>query len=84
MSQNPGGGAANLSIASSVYGYIGTPPGWRRYSRLAWKQGPCHLVEEVLGPHTLPLIYRLGPHYLASLQSPQLNCKNYFFTQISS
>ncbi|KAL1139731.1 hypothetical protein AAG570_006709 [Ranatra chinensis] len=73
ISQNPGGGAANLTIASSVYGYIGTPPCWRRYSRLSWKQGPCHLIEEVLSPHTVPTMFHLGPHYLASLQAPQLN-----------
>lgn len=47
ISQNPGGGSANLMTASSVYGFIGTPPAWRRYSKLCWKQGPCHLVEEV-------------------------------------
>lgn len=47
ISQNPGGGSANLTVASSVYGYIGSPPSWRRYSRLCWKQGPCHLFEEV-------------------------------------
>lgn len=75
ISQNPGGGAANLTVASSVYGFIGTPPLWRRYSRLVWKQGPCHLLEEVLSPHIVTTIYQLGPHYLGSLQASQLNCK---------
>ncbi|CAH1285563.1 unnamed protein product [Diabrotica balteata] len=60
ISQNPGGGAANLTVASSVYGYIGTPPAWRRYSRLCWKQGPCHLFEEVLPPNTVTYMYQLG------------------------
>ncbi|KAG8229679.1 hypothetical protein J437_LFUL010268 [Ladona fulva] len=73
ISQNPGGGAANLTVASSVYGYIGTPPAWRRFSRLSWKQGPCHLVEEVLSSQTVALLYQLGPHYMGSLQSPELN-----------
>ncbi|XP_067008592.2 WD repeat and FYVE domain-containing protein 3 [Anabrus simplex] len=73
ISQNPGGGAANLTVASSVYGYIGTPPTWRRYSRLAWKQGPCHLVEEVLTPQTVSTLYQLGPQYMGSLQAPELN-----------
>ncbi|KAF6208270.1 hypothetical protein GE061_016724 [Apolygus lucorum] len=72
ISQNPGGGAANLTVASSVYGYIGTPPMWRRYSRLSWKQGPCHLMEEVLSPHCVPTMFQLGPHYLASFQAPQI------------
>ncbi|KAG8294828.1 WD repeat and FYVE domain-containing protein 3 [Homalodisca vitripennis] len=73
ISQNPGGGAANLTVASSVYGYIGTPPQWRRYSRLSWKQGPCHLLEEVLSPHIVNAIYQRGPHYLGSLQATQVN-----------
>ncbi|KAF5299222.1 hypothetical protein FQA39_LY02395 [Lamprigera yunnana] len=73
ISQNPGGGSANLTVASSVYGYIGTPPSWRRYSRLCWKQGPCHLIEEVLQPTTVTLIHQLGPHYMGSLQAPPLH-----------
>ncbi|XP_039275905.1 WD repeat and FYVE domain-containing protein 3 [Nilaparvata lugens] len=73
ISQNPGGGAANLTVASSVYGFIGTPPIWRRNSRLIWKQGPCHLLEEVLSPHIVTTIYQLGPNYIGSLQAPQLN-----------
>lgn len=47
ISQNPGGGSTNLNVTSSVYAFIGTPPAWRRYSRLCWKQGACHLFEEV-------------------------------------
>ncbi|XP_051170147.1 WD repeat and FYVE domain-containing protein 3 [Leptopilina boulardi] len=72
ISQTPGGGAANLTIAPPVYGYIGTPPCWRRYSRLTWKQGPCHLVEEVFNPHSIATLFKLGPHYMGSLQAPQL------------
>lgn len=73
ISQNPGGGSANLAIASSVYGFIGTPPAWRRYSRLCWKQGPCHLVEEVLTPVAVYNMYQLGPHYMGSFLAPNLN-----------
>jgi len=73
ISQNPGGGAATLTVASSVYGYIGTPPSWRRYSRLTWKQGPCHLLEEVLSPQTIAALHRLGPQYMGSLQAPSIN-----------
>jgi len=40
ISQNPGGGGpSNLNQATSVYAFIGTPPHWRRHSRLCWKQG---------------------------------------------
>ncbi|CAH1111054.1 unnamed protein product [Psylliodes chrysocephalus] len=73
ISQNPGGGSANLTVASSVYGYIGSPPSWRRYSRLCWKQGPCHLFEEVLPPTTVTYMYQLGPHYMGSFLAPNLN-----------
>ncbi|CAH1175861.1 unnamed protein product [Phaedon cochleariae] len=73
ISQNPGGASANLTVASSVYGYIGTPPAWRRYSRLCWKQGPCHLFEEVLPPSTVMSMYQLGPHYMGSFLAPNLN-----------
>ena len=73
ISQNPGGGAANLTLASSVYGFIGTPPHWRRMSRLCWKQGPCQMFEDVTSPQLAHLLYRLGPHYLGSLQAPQIS-----------
>lgn len=72
ISQNPGGAAATLTVASSVYGYIGTAPSWRRQSRLVWRQGPCHLVETDLNPQTVQWIYRIGPHYAGSLQAPEL------------
>ncbi|XP_050700499.1 WD repeat and FYVE domain-containing protein 3-like isoform X2 [Eriocheir sinensis] len=70
--QNPGGGAANLTIASSVYAYIGTPPAYRRHSKLVWKQGCCHLVEEVLQPQMVNQLFQLGPHYTGSLQAAQI------------
>ncbi|KAG1679752.1 WD repeat and FYVE domain-containing protein 3 [Nymphon striatum] len=72
ITQNPGGGAANLTVASSVYAYIGTPPSSRRHSRLVWKQGVCLLVEEILSTHTIAALYTLGPNYLGSLQAPVL------------
>jgi len=76
ITQVPGGGAANLTVASPVYGYIGTPPCWRRYSRLTWKQGPCHLVEEVFNSQNIATLFKLGPHYMGSLQAPQLSGTN--------
>lgn len=72
ISQNPGAGSANLTTASQVFGYIGTPPIWRRYSRLCWKQGVCHLIEEVLNQQQVETIFCLGPHYVGSLQAPQI------------
>ncbi|KAH0568814.1 WD repeat and FYVE domain-containing protein 3 [Cotesia glomerata] len=71
ITQTPGGGATNLTVASPVYGYIGTPPCWRRYSKLTWKQGPCHLVEEVFNSQNILTLFKLGPHYMGSMQAPQ-------------
>ncbi|CAG4985996.1 unnamed protein product [Colias eurytheme] len=70
VSANPGGGAATLSGASSVYCVIGTPPHWRRYSRLLWRQGPALLLEDVLPAQTISVIYQMGPHYVGTLQAP--------------
>ena len=40
ISPSPGGGGpSNINQAASVYAFIGTPPQWRRHSRLCWKQG---------------------------------------------
>ncbi|XP_017304948.1 WD repeat and FYVE domain-containing protein 3-like, partial [Diaphorina citri] len=63
---------------SFVYAYIGTPPAWRSVSKLSWKQGACHLIEEVLNPHIITAIYQLGPHYISGLQAPPLqgDCMN--------
>lgn len=72
ISQNPGASSANLSVATSVFGLIGTPPSWRRHSRLCWKQGVCHLIEDIITPQVVSTIYALGPHYMGSLQAPQL------------
>lgn len=63
ISQTPGG---------TVYAIIGTPPAWRRYSRLCWKQGVCHLLEDVLTAQIVSVIFQLGPHYMGSLQAPQI------------
>lgn len=71
IATNPGAGLPGMSTATQVYGYIGTPPVWRRYSRLCWKQGVCHLLEDVLNQQTVNTIYQMGPHYMGSLQAPQ-------------
>ncbi|XP_050299394.1 WD repeat and FYVE domain-containing protein 3 [Anthonomus grandis grandis] len=76
IAQNPGGAGAasvNMNQITSLYGYIGTPPAWRRFSRLCWKQGPCHLFEEVLNPGTVSQMYQLGPHYMGSFLATNLS-----------
>ncbi|XP_052816149.1 WD repeat and FYVE domain-containing protein 3-like isoform X4 [Mya arenaria] len=66
------GGSASPTAFTSVFGYIGTPPSLRRQSRLAWRQGPCHLFEDVVSQATVKNIYTLGPTYIGSFQSPYL------------
>lgn len=74
IAATPGGATANSNInaTSSVSAILGTPPAWRRYSRLCWKQGVCHLLEDVLSPPTVAILFTLGPHYMGSLQAPQV------------
>lgn len=73
ITQNPASGVSTqINTAGSVYAFIGTPPSWRRYSKLCWKQGVCHLIEDVVNPQTVLVIYSLGPNYMGSLQAPQL------------
>ncbi|XP_040570676.1 WD repeat and FYVE domain-containing protein 3 isoform X2 [Lepeophtheirus salmonis] len=67
------GSQSNVTHSTSVFGFIGTPPVWRRHSRLCWKQGPCLLFEDIASPSLASLLYKLGPHYLGSLQAPQIS-----------
>jgi len=39
---------------------------------LSWKQGPCFMFEDIACSGLASLLYRLGPHYLGSLQAPQV------------
>jgi len=66
------GGSASPTAFTSVFGYIGTPPQLRRQSRLTWRQGPAHLLEDVVTASTVKNIYTLGPTYIGSFQSPYL------------
>ncbi|KAL5018829.1 hypothetical protein ScPMuIL_004551 [Solemya velum] len=68
-----GGGTASPTAFTSVFAYIGTPPCLRRQSRLSWRQGPCHLLEDIISSSTVKNIYSLGPTYVGSFQSPMLD-----------
>ena len=59
-------------MAPYISAYIGTPPnpGYRRCSRLLWRLGPTHLIEEPLSGSTAEEMYRLGPNYVGSFQAP--------------
>ncbi|OTF74495.1 PH domain associated with Beige/BEACH domain containing protein, partial [Euroglyphus maynei] len=66
------GGSYGIANTSPLYinAFIGTPPHYRKQgSILVWKQGPCHLIEEALGPPFISYIYMLGPNYIGSFQA---------------
>lgn len=63
-----------------AFRFIGTPPQWRKQSRLVWKQGPCHLLEEPLTSNLVSQIYNLGPTYFGSYQG----CLNLTTTSIGA
>lgn len=53
--------------------FVGTPPMWRKASRLCWKQGVAHLFEDfVVNQNTGYCVWKLGPSYLGSFQSVRL------------
>ena len=64
-----GGGTASPTAFTSVFAYIGTPPQLRRNSRLTFRQGPCHLLEDIISSTTVQHIYSLGPTYIGSFQA---------------
>ena len=74
-----GGGTSSAAAVTSTYAYIGTPPQLRRPSALVWRQGPCHLFEDVLSTASLTQIFDLGPNYVGSFQGyGQLSCHCYY------
>ncbi|XP_041362357.1 WD repeat and FYVE domain-containing protein 3-like isoform X2 [Gigantopelta aegis] len=64
-----GGGTASPTAFTSVFAYIGTPPQLRHNSRLIFRQGPCHLLEDIVSSTIVQHIYNLGPTYIGSFQA---------------
>lgn len=64
--------ATVVNAAPYISAYVGTPPNpsYRRCSRLLWRLGPAHLIEEPLSGSTADEMYRLGPNYVGSFQAP--------------
>ncbi|XP_052069301.1 WD repeat and FYVE domain-containing protein 3-like isoform X1 [Mytilus californianus] len=67
------GGTASPTAFTSVFAYIGSPPQVRRNSRLTWRQGPCHLMEDIVSSNVIKNIYNLGPIYIGSFQAPNMD-----------
>lgn len=58
------------SKGASYSAFIGTPPCWRKLSKLTWRQGVCHLFEDwVPNAVTVAAIWKLGPENPGSWQS---------------
>ncbi|XP_035909234.1 WD repeat and FYVE domain-containing protein 3 isoform X2 [Anopheles stephensi] len=57
---------------NSFHAFIGTPPLWRKYSKLIWKQGVCNLIDDTFDASAVARIYMLGPHYIGSFQDVRL------------
>ncbi|XP_025028372.1 WD repeat- and FYVE domain-containing protein 4-like, partial [Python bivittatus] len=62
----------NPSSFIDVFGYVATPPMWKKKSFLTWRQGPMYLFEEVLSIKTLQFIEKLGPRYYSNFQAVEL------------
>ena len=73
------GGTASPTAFTTVFAYIGTPPQLRRQSRLTWKQGPCHLLEDIVSTNTVQTMYQLGPVYIGSFQAAILSTSSSYF-----
>ena len=74
----------NSSISSSstppssmsVHAVVGTLPMFRLQSPVVWRQASCYLFEEIISLQTIQSVYRLGPNYLGSFQSPPSTATN--------
>lgn len=63
--------SANSTPSSmSVHAVIGTLPMFRLQSPVVWRQASCYLFEEIIPLQSVQSIYKLGPNYLGSFQSP--------------
>ncbi|XP_053674040.1 WD repeat and FYVE domain-containing protein 3 [Anopheles nili] len=72
ISSSSGTSLARNSACACLHAFIGTPPIWRMYSKLNWKQGICHLVDDSFDASAVARVYMLGPHYLGSFQDVRL------------
>lgn len=63
-------------MPSSLCGFVGTPASMRRSSKLLWKIGPFHFIEEPLTANRIAVMTKLGPNYMGSFQAvPSMPCK---------
>ncbi|CAH8575671.1 unnamed protein product [Schistosoma turkestanicum] len=56
-------------MPSSLCGFVGTLASMRRSSKLLWKIGPFHFIEEPLTANRIAIMTKLGPNYMGSFQA---------------
>ncbi len=75
--------------AMGIHAVIGTLPQFRVQSPVIWRQASCYLFEDIIQPNIIQSLYKLGPNYLGSFQSPNFETNSYdntsnLLTSISS
>uniref|UniRef100_A0A4Y0BJI3 DUF4704 domain-containing protein n=1 Tax=Anopheles funestus TaxID=62324 RepID=A0A4Y0BJI3_ANOFN len=64
---------SSRNSTSYFHAFVGTPPIWRTYSKLIWKQGVCNFIDDTFDASAVARIYMLGPHYIGSFQDVRLD-----------
>jgi hypothetical protein len=77
-------GANATPSTTSIHAVIGTLPQFRLQSPVIWRQASCYLFEDIVQPSTVNNLFRLGPNYLGSFQSPNIELNNETGTLTSS
>uniref|UniRef100_A0A182W2J1 DUF4704 domain-containing protein n=1 Tax=Anopheles minimus TaxID=112268 RepID=A0A182W2J1_9DIPT len=65
-------GSSSKNHTSCFHAFVGTPPMWRTYSKLIWKQGVCSFIDDTFDASAVARVYMLGPHYIGSFQDVRL------------
>ncbi|CAF1145389.1 unnamed protein product, partial [Brachionus calyciflorus] len=56
----------------SIHGVIGTLPIFRSLSPVTWRQASSYLFEDIISPQSVKCIFNMGPNYLGSFQSLEM------------
>lgn len=67
------GSTQSQASQTSIHAVIGTLPMFRMQSPVVWRQASCYLFEEILTNSLVQSLYQLGPNYLGSFQSPNID-----------
>ncbi|CAF0895193.1 unnamed protein product [Brachionus calyciflorus] len=56
----------------SIHDVIGTLPVFRSLSSVTWRQANCYLFEDIISYQSVQCIFNMGPNYLGSFQSLEM------------